>query len=303
MNARGEGRRKFLSKAARAAAGAALLGAQAWVRAAAPDVCVARGGLVAQRLWAAIDALGGMSAFVAPGSRVLIKVNAAFSEPPETGGTVTPQVARALVQFVKGAGARSIVVLDHCCSNRGLFGTNADPTGITQATAGERVRLFDPQNDPKNYVSHPVSGAPMRAIEVCRELFRADCVISLARLKNHPVYGYTLTLKNMMGVTRNMYQFHRSFPEAIAALGVLVQPRVDLCIIDGTHRVTGWSAGGRGKLEPLGAIVAGRNLVSTDAAALTFYDVDPLRTYLRVAHERGVGVAALSALNIVRLRG
>jgi uncharacterized protein (DUF362 family) len=45
----------------------------------------------------AFEALGGMKAFVKPGERVLLKVNAAFASPPALGATSHPDLVAAVV--------------------------------------------------------------------------------------------------------------------------------------------------------------------------------------------------------------
>ena len=52
-----------------------------------PRICIARGTDRAVAVRQAFAALGGMQAFVRPGERVLLKVNAAFASSPGLGAT------------------------------------------------------------------------------------------------------------------------------------------------------------------------------------------------------------------------
>jgi uncharacterized protein (DUF362 family) len=61
----------------------------------------------------AFAALGGMKAFVKPGERVLLKVNAAFASPPALGATSHPDLVAAVVRLCLDAGASRVTVTDN----------------------------------------------------------------------------------------------------------------------------------------------------------------------------------------------
>jgi len=56
-----------------------------------------------------LDLLGGMSAFVKPGDRVLLKVNLLIRRRPEKVTTTHPSLARALAELVIEAGGRPLI--------------------------------------------------------------------------------------------------------------------------------------------------------------------------------------------------
>ncbi|MFQ6096969.1 MAG: DUF362 domain-containing protein, partial [Armatimonadota bacterium] len=102
-----QSRRQFIRRllGSGAALGGVCLVASAEPTKRRPDVVVARGGSVPDRLLAALRPLGGIERFVKRGSVVVIKPNAAFNEPPETGGNTTPEVVAAMVRACRAAGA------------------------------------------------------------------------------------------------------------------------------------------------------------------------------------------------------
>ena len=53
--------------------------------------------------------LGGMSSFVRPGQRVLVKPNLLSPAPPEAAITTHPAVVRAVVRLVKEAGGIPLI--------------------------------------------------------------------------------------------------------------------------------------------------------------------------------------------------
>ena len=56
-----------------------------------------------------LDLLGGISAFVKPGERVLLKVNLLMKRKPEKATTTHPAVARAVAELVREAGATPLI--------------------------------------------------------------------------------------------------------------------------------------------------------------------------------------------------
>ena len=305
-------RRRFLTQLARYSAGiAGGWAAPRLARAqATPDVVIGRGGEVPDRLAAVLEPLGGMARFVEPGSTVVIKPNAGFAEPPGTGGNTTPEVMSAVVRACRAAKAGTIIVVEGCCSNRGLFGTGADPTGVTQAAQAEGAEVVETGTDAANYRDVRLDAPDRPEHPIAKLILEADVVINLPRLKTHPYSGYTMSIKNLMGVMRHPHHFHndgwKKLPERLSCLGRALQPYIPLTIIDGTDLVTDWAAGHPGKLARLNVLIAGTNMATTDSIGLTFFGKNPLSdwqcatgdNYLRLAHRAGWGKADLREIGI-----
>lgn len=64
---------------------------------------------VEQRLREGLAELGGMSAFVKPGQKVLLKVNLLMKKRPEEAVTTHPSVVEAVVRLVQEAGGIPII--------------------------------------------------------------------------------------------------------------------------------------------------------------------------------------------------
>ncbi len=308
-------RRDFLRLGIGAAAGAALVARMPSSLAAepAPDVVVAHGGSIPARLRAALKPLGGISRFVHPGAKVVLKPNAAFLEPPQTGGNTRPEVVAAVVAACQAAGASSITIVEHGLSNAGSFGTDHDLSGMTGVAHAAKIALLDPGDDAAHYspVKLDVPGLPEHPI--ARAFLDADVVINLPRLKTHPYCGYTMCIKNLMGVMHDPSVLHNAgwapLVEGLACLGHALQPHIALNIVDGTDLVRDWAAGRPGSLTPLGVLVAGVSMASVDAVSVTFLGEEPLGrwkcdtgdSYLRVIQERGWGQADPTRLRIARI--
>jgi uncharacterized protein (DUF362 family) len=264
-----------------------------------PQVIVARGGSVSARLEAVLRPLGGIGRFVRPGAIVAVKPNGAFAEPPATGGNTTPEIVGAIVRACREAGAARVVVTDHCLSSHGTFGTENDVSGVTQAAKAAGAEVFDTGAQEQLYLPADLDAPGIRSHPVNAYVLQADVVINAPRLKTHPEAGYTMGIKNLMGTMLRPDMLHARLAMGLACLGQALRPHVALTIVDATDIVRGWAAGQPGKLTPLGALIAGRSMVSVDAIGVTLFGADPLArwpcsagdSYLRIAHEQGWGVA------------
>ena len=174
-----------------------------------------------------------------------------------------------------------------------------------------RLYLSWPQAAPWLIGAASSAAADANAVDVAvaRAILEADAVINLPRLKTHPLTGYTMAVKNLMGALRNPYAFHKSgdakLPLYIAALGAALRPHITLNIVDATDLVRGWAAGKPGRLTRIDTIIAAPDLFAADAVAVTLFGDDPLAhwkcpcgdSYLRIAHAEGLTTADPSKLN------
>ena len=114
-------RRQFLTHAAGLTAACEMSRRLGWASPAAasdvgwPTAAVAQGSntdTAADILKTALDGMGGIARFVKPGQTVAIKPNATWAYPPGTASSTDPEVLRALIQMVRDAGAKRIIVMD-----------------------------------------------------------------------------------------------------------------------------------------------------------------------------------------------
>lgn len=312
-------RREFLRVTAGLAAGA-LAGRGSFAAGAGevPEVVLARGGNLEARLAAVLRPFGGLTAFVRKGAKVIIKPNAAFAEAPDAGGNTTPELVTAVVEACRQAGAASVTLVEHCLSNHGLFGTDDDPSGVTQAARAAGATILPTRGVPDSYRPLRVSAPGMDEMPVTAAILDADVVINLPRLKTHPGTGYTVCMKNLMGAVANPGAMHEGGVELlcqrIACLAHALQPYITLNIVDGTHLVRGWAAGRPANLTRADILLAGVNMVSVDAVAVTLFDDNPLgywicgwdghpiqEQYIAYAHRLGWGNAEPSSIRLVRV--
>ena len=134
--------------------------------------------LVAE-LRALLAPLGGMSAFVKPGEKVLLKPNLLGPFPPETAVTTHPAVVEAAARLVREAGGRCFVGDSSGCGSR---------DGVLRATGvGEVVRKLELEwadlDEPADYEFPNARVA--RHIKLGAPLAKMDKIINLPKAKTH----------------------------------------------------------------------------------------------------------------------
>lgn len=249
---------------------------------------------------AGIAALGGMKAFIAPGDRVFLKVNAAFASPPSLGATSHPELVEAVVRLCREAGAADVVISDNPIN---------DPTscfrltGIAEAARRSGARLWVPETRRFEPVTLP-GGRYLHEWPSWTEPFRrADKVINLAPVKHHHRAGASMICKNwygLLGGPRNL--FHQHVHDVIAELAALFRPT--LAILDGvTAMVTNGPTGGSlADLKDTRTLIVSPDPVAADALGARILDMDPEKlSYLGLAEKAGAGTTNFETVMVHRL--
>ena len=228
---------------------------------------IARGSDRTRSLQLALQALGGIEAFVRKGDRVLLKVNAAFASPPMLSATTHPDLVAELTRLCLKAGAASVAVTDNPINDpASCFAL----TGIGQAgrSAGAEVilpeeRFFKPLTvaDARLIRNWPVLTAPLSGVTK---------LIGLAPVKDHHRSGASMAMKNwygLLGGRRNI--FHQDIQTIIAELAFMVKPT--LVVLDGTTAMmtNGPTGGSLADLKQTGTLIAGTDQVAVDAFGAT----------------------------------
>ncbi len=305
-------RRDFLTRLAKAGAGLALagvagpllVGAPGWggaqaagslerdfdysVPEAGRRMGVGRAADRASSLDAALAAMGGLGAFMGPGDRVLLKVNAGFATAPELGATTHPDLLRALIRRCLEAGVTEVLVSDHSVSDPlGCF----QISGIAAAAQQAGARVLVPGAEAFQPLTLP-GGQLIRSWPVLTQpLLRATKFISVCPLKHHYLAGATMTLKNLYGVlggSRGI--FHQDVHELIGELSRLVRPT--LVVLDATWAMVrnGPTGGSTSDLEERGAVAVGNDPVAVDAFGASLLGLAPADLpYLLRAAAAGAG--------------
>lgn len=203
------GRREFLGMATGAAAGAAvgsLISSRKLFGAPSSTIAVARGEAAAAVVMA-LEALGGIGAFVKPSDRVIIKPNASFPNPPSWGCNTSPEVVATVARLCVEAGVRRVLVVDNTLGNPNLCFSRS---GIKEAVSRiPNVKLLAPKQEALYREVEIPRGVALRRTKVYREVLEAERLISLPTAKSHSATGVSLELKGLMGLIWARDTLHR----------------------------------------------------------------------------------------------
>ncbi len=283
---------------------AAVAEAEAW-----PTVAVAKGTNADSAtviLRTALDGVGGIGRFVKPGQTVAIKPNATWAYPPGTASSTDPEVLRALIQMVREAGAKRIIVLD-----RSTLWTTAE--ALQQNGLGKVVDEMGVEKVfPEGYLAPAqictvvdlpkAKVSDFRKIPMLKAAVEADVRINMAVAKSHLVTKYTMCLKHMMGFMQQPNALHVQLEQGIADLNTESAIQAHLHILEvirvrlpvGAARQAGGDDNeitNPRRVKRLNQIVAGTDPVLIDAyGCINYFSIKPQElTHVKFAAESGVG--------------
>lgn len=253
---------------------------------------------VRRSVHALLAPLGGMSAFVSPGQRVLIKPNLIHGTPPERGATTHPEVLRAVIGEVRASGGEPVVGESPGYESLHVA---AKKSGLLEVMEELEVPAiaFEAWTDVRLAPGRLVPSLP-----IATPVVEADVVISLPKLKSHGLVVYTGCVKNMFGVIcgTQKAQYHLRFQDREVFSRLLAEiyavARPTLSILDG---VIGMDGNGprNGDPAPLGLMLAGADGVAVDTVACRIVNIDPLTSPpIRIAAQMGLGAASLHEIEL-----
>ena len=288
-------RRDFLKHSAVGMASAAALGGlPALAAPARPKIVVARGGGAPdsddgayKRMKAALDKLGGFPELI-KGKKVYIKINA--TDGGWRDANTSSQATVALLKLCKDCSPKGILIIGQEWGGWGA--KRKDMPTLAQAIKAENVAV-------KNLGRYWVKGseADYKLIDnvptwhelmVAKYMYEDDAVmLNLPRLKTHPHCVFTCCIKNIIGLTRRMYGFHKVdertdvkarfnpaasdgwnvFPKKLAyAHKLAVGPKIALNIMDANEANYAWRGPGKQRIGtfPTGACVVGKDALAMD---------------------------------------
>jgi uncharacterized protein (DUF362 family) len=225
-----------------------------------------------QSVAAVLAPLGGMSAFVKPGDRVLLKPNLLTGARPTKECVTRPELVRCVAELVIAAGGKP------------FFGDSpAFGSALGVAKSNGYLPMMAELNLPvvefhgKRYET---ASAEFNHLLLSKEAIEADVIINLPKVKSHMQLTMTLGVKNLFGCVPGKMKawWHMEagksadrFGEMLVETARAINP--NLTIIDGIigHEGNGPSGG-----EPreLGVLGAATDVFALDVAMLEVLNVD-----------------------------
>lgn len=242
----------------------------------------------------AVDLIGGMSNFVRPGQKVLIKPNLLSARLPEEGVDTHPEFVRAVVKLVKEAGG--VVYIGD--SPGGWFVKNPDEVyskcGIKEVAEQENVNLVKFDN------TYYIDGIPFATYAK-----DCSCIISLPKMKTHNLTTLTGAVKNTFGMVVGLYKAncHLRAPKPYEFSNLLVDifsyVKPHLSIMDGIVSMDG-DGPAAGRLRDSKLILASHDAVSLDAVFSKIVGLEPFKLHTtQIAHKKGLGCGDLNQIEIL----
>ncbi len=313
------GRRELMQLGATSAAAAATVGLAAFLHdrkpaqagalpvikdhkapraAGANEMAIVKGPSAAENVRKAVEALGGMAAFVRPGEKVLIKPNVGWNRLPEHAANSNPEVVAEVARMVKACGAKTVWVADvpvntadRCFERSGILKAAGEAGATVVMPGGTNWRLVQ------------VGGALLQSAEVLFPFLEADRIINLPLVKQHGLSGATLSMKNWYGALGgHRVRLHQDIHRSIVDLAAMVKPT--LTILDATRILTGNgpTGGSLDDVKRLDVLAASTDEVALDAWGLTLLGVSrEVAQFVTVGEQVGLGRSDFNSLKLVQI--
>lgn len=234
-----------------------------------------------------LEPIGGMSAFVRPGERVLLKPNMLAAKAPEKAVTTHPEVLRAVIEEVKKAGGIPLV---GDSPGIGWIRKVAEKSGmlrVIEETGAELVEFSE---------ALEIQGkGTFRRIALARPYLEADKLINLPKLKTHEMMTLTCCVKNLFGAVVGTAKagWHlkagadrEMFARMLVEIYLLRKP--ELNIVDAVVAMEG-NGPGSGDPRQVGVLLAGTDAVAVDVIAAEIAGIPKKLLYVeRAALKLGI---------------
>lgn len=220
-----------------------------------------------------LEPLGGITAFVKPGDRVLLKPNLLTGSRPTKECTTRPELVYEVAKMVIEVGGKPFL------GDSPAFGSAkgvAEANGYCPLLQELNIPIIEFHGKRYQTVSEDFNH-----LRLCKEAMEADVVINLPKVKSHVQLTLTLGVKNLFGCVPGKMKawWHMEagkdanrFGEMLVETARAINP--NLTILDGIigHEGNGPSGG-----EPrnLGILAASANVFALDRTMVDILNVSP----------------------------
>ncbi len=228
--------------------------------------------------------LGGISAFVKPGDRVLLKPNLLTGARPTSECTTRPEVVYCVAKLVQAAGGQPFL---------------GDSPAFGSAHGVAKANGYLPFLTQLNLPIVEFKGQRYEAISqefnhllLSKEAMQADVIINLPKVKSHLQLTLTLGVKNLFGCVPGKMKawWHMEAGKDRDRFGTMLVETAraiapTLTIIDGIigHQGNGPSGG---EPRPLGILAASSDVVALDRVLVDILNVEPEQVPTVAASQR-----------------
>jgi len=253
----------------------------------------------------ALSLLGGLKAYVSPGTRVLVKPNLLQGLPPGRAVCTHPSVMHAIIRLLNEHGC-TVTLADS--PGAGIRYTRKNLQKQYQESGYSGLA-----GDPGCVLNLDVGFAPVKfqGGKVCKEFplidpfFSADHVIVVSKAKAHVLTLLTGATKNLFGLIPGLekplfhsrFQTHERFGDMLIDLNMAVRP--SLQVADAIMAMEG-DGPTSGAPRYLGVLLASPSPLALDMVLCRLMSIDPIDVpYLKCAIERRLCAADGSDLSLL----
>jgi uncharacterized protein (DUF362 family)/NAD-dependent dihydropyrimidine dehydrogenase PreA subunit len=258
-----------------------------------------------EKMVALIEKMGGITTFVSPGERVVLKTNLLAAVKPEKAVTTHPSIVSSIARMAKENRA-DLIIADSPGSGypytEKMLERTYRTTAMDQVAKGTGIDLnFDTSYQ---IVSYP-EGKHFKRFEIITPVHEADAVVNLCKLKTHGFMHMTGAVKNIFGVIPGLIKpgYHAKlqqknhFANMLIDLSNYISPR--LSIMDA---VIGMEGNGphNGELRAVGLLVASTSPLALDVVAGEIMGLPKDKNPVLVeAEKRGLTPVGLDQLELI----
>jgi uncharacterized protein (DUF362 family)/NAD-dependent dihydropyrimidine dehydrogenase PreA subunit len=229
---------------------------------------------VCEAIGAGVDCLGGISSFVKPAQRIVLKPNVLIGANPGRCITTHPSILKAI-----GKKLQKTEVIPFYGDSPGFGGFQFNARRARLKDAADEVGISPAEFNRGRTLTHPTAILNKRFV-IANGVLDSDGMISLPKLKTHGLTRFTGAVKNQFGCVPGMQksQFHMkladpyNFATMLVDLTTLIMPR--LYIMDGIMAMEG-NGPRSGKPRKLGVLLFSTDPVALDAIACRIIGLNP----------------------------
>jgi uncharacterized protein (DUF362 family) len=268
--------------------------------AGANELAIARGPDPATNVRRAVEAVGGMGAFVKRGERVVIKPNIGWNRLPEQAANTNPEVVAEVVRLVAAAGASKIWVTDVSVNTAEQCFVRS---GIEKAAKAAGAIVVRP--DAPAFREVDVAGKRLQVADVLFPFVEADRVINVPLVKQHGLSGATMAMKNWYGMLGGQrVKLHQDIHQSIVDLALMIKPT--LTILDATRILlaNGPTGGSLADVKQMDTVAVSTDEVAIDAFGAGLLGLAPQDLgFIVEGMKAGLGTMQWQSLKTVELGG
>ncbi|MDR1696133.1 MAG: DUF362 domain-containing protein [Endomicrobium sp.] len=222
-----------------------------------------------------VKLIGGISHFVKPGEKILIKPNLLSPKDPERAVTTHPKIVKAVIQLVKEAGAVPVVGDSPGGAIRNIENL-WKVTGMEEICAEESVELVNFEAAGSEEID--INDKIVKKVHFSKAVLKCDGIINLPKLKTHSLMTFSAGIKNLYGCIPGLMkvEYHkyasknREFADLLTNIYLFLKNKIRFTLLDGIYAMEGNGPSG-GEPRKMNILSA-----SSDTALLDSYILDAL---------------------------